>query len=559
MYTLHWLILDAAAECEDNLISTSSVKTNSKLQASQGGDKSPSITSRRIISCTYLHSVATIQLFIYLFAPILKHLKPSDLDNLKLSNGLKIWEPLWAYRQPGIKIFNTPVKKKEQPAIPLPCSSAKTSILDRTLSIRGSRKSPTNMSEKKSPENDKTCFGDIYMGTINETQRKDSKDNLKIESSRPSPTHNDSKSSNIHKSSSFNERLNLSLKLKDQTHKESIETIESASQLKLQLSNKANDGSNVEPKESENYSLHISDIDNDKIRDSSSTIFDKPKAPLVHMSSICSISDNSSQVSTPLPAGNSPKKDIIFNLYKSEQCPKCQQSVVINTKKINEWLSASKCTCPQNEKLAKSLKPNFSSASMLNEKKDSIKEERFKRFELDPKKIEEDPKGESMPFDTSDEANVNIKDATYFDIGVMRCLLSPKWNTEGYLWALEYLSHRVLEISDFILKEQDKLFKFKSPSVPSNMNDLFVLMGVGAKSDINEDLLHDVPYKNQDPNYASHFIDLINQIFFENDMSTNKSLLKNPTEYSKRRRYEANFQTRIRYLFKFWQLVLGHL
>lgn len=59
---------------------------------------------------TYLHSVATIQLFVYLFVPILDALTPADLDTLKLSNGLKIWEPLWSHRQPKVKIFNTPVK-----------------------------------------------------------------------------------------------------------------------------------------------------------------------------------------------------------------------------------------------------------------------------------------------------------------------------------------------------------------------------------------------------------------------------------------------------------------
>lgn len=63
---------------------------------------------------SYLHSVATIQLFVYLFVPILDALTPADLDNLKLANGLKIWEPLWSHRQPKVKIFNTPIKHAKQ-------------------------------------------------------------------------------------------------------------------------------------------------------------------------------------------------------------------------------------------------------------------------------------------------------------------------------------------------------------------------------------------------------------------------------------------------------------
>jgi len=102
LYTLHWLILDAASECMDN----ANLNKNKK-------SKSSNRNYSQIVN-SYLHSVSTIQLFVYLFIPILSTLKLEDLNNLKLSNGLKIWEPLWAYRQPNIPIFNTPVKQKKQ-------------------------------------------------------------------------------------------------------------------------------------------------------------------------------------------------------------------------------------------------------------------------------------------------------------------------------------------------------------------------------------------------------------------------------------------------------------
>ena len=73
-----------------------------------------SLSSKRRVKTAekneYIHSIATIQLFVYLFVPIAKSLQPEDLDNLKLLNGLKIWEPLWAHRTPDIPIFNTLVK-----------------------------------------------------------------------------------------------------------------------------------------------------------------------------------------------------------------------------------------------------------------------------------------------------------------------------------------------------------------------------------------------------------------------------------------------------------------
>ena len=66
LYTLHWIILDAASECEDN----DTEKLNGKSM------------------CSYLHSLDTIQLFVYLFAPLIHILKDSDFQSLKLEPGM---------------------------------------------------------------------------------------------------------------------------------------------------------------------------------------------------------------------------------------------------------------------------------------------------------------------------------------------------------------------------------------------------------------------------------------------------------------------------------------
>jgi hypothetical protein len=109
LYTLHWLILDAASECEDNAIE--STKPNIKDGSSLYLRKIAELQNQSA-KPNYLHSVATIQLFVYFFIPILKSLKPADFESLKLNNGLKIWDALWSHRQPDIKIFNTPVKQR---------------------------------------------------------------------------------------------------------------------------------------------------------------------------------------------------------------------------------------------------------------------------------------------------------------------------------------------------------------------------------------------------------------------------------------------------------------
>lgn len=88
LYTLHWIILDAASECEDN----------------------NTTDSGNTVSQVLLHPLNTVQLFIYLFAPLVHTLEDSDFQSLKLENGLRLWQPLWDYRQPDVPCFSTPVK-----------------------------------------------------------------------------------------------------------------------------------------------------------------------------------------------------------------------------------------------------------------------------------------------------------------------------------------------------------------------------------------------------------------------------------------------------------------
>lgn len=92
LYTLHWTILDAASECEDN----------EAEQRMFGGGKP--------VARTYMHSLNVVQLFVYLFAPLIHSLGDEDFQSLKLESGLRLWQPLWDYRQPDIPCFSTLVK-----------------------------------------------------------------------------------------------------------------------------------------------------------------------------------------------------------------------------------------------------------------------------------------------------------------------------------------------------------------------------------------------------------------------------------------------------------------
>lgn len=85
---MHWIILDAASECED-------------LESDP---------SRNGGTTVQMHSLTTMQLFVYLFGPLIHLMEISDFQTLKLENGLQLWQPLWDYRTPDITCFAAPVK-----------------------------------------------------------------------------------------------------------------------------------------------------------------------------------------------------------------------------------------------------------------------------------------------------------------------------------------------------------------------------------------------------------------------------------------------------------------
>ncbi|XP_069694360.1 protein unc-80 homolog isoform X2 [Periplaneta americana] len=91
LYTLHWIILDAAEECAD-------------------ADYEKGIYHASPFY--YLFSIPVISLFVYLFAPICHHLKESDFQNYRLENGLKIWQAMWDYQHPDTACFTAHVKPK---------------------------------------------------------------------------------------------------------------------------------------------------------------------------------------------------------------------------------------------------------------------------------------------------------------------------------------------------------------------------------------------------------------------------------------------------------------
>ncbi|ERE84837.1 putative protein unc-80 like protein [Cricetulus griseus] len=57
----------------------------------------------------FQNSMATVELFVFLFAPLVHRIKESDLT-FRLASGLVIWQPMWEHRQPEVSGFTALVK-----------------------------------------------------------------------------------------------------------------------------------------------------------------------------------------------------------------------------------------------------------------------------------------------------------------------------------------------------------------------------------------------------------------------------------------------------------------
>ncbi|CAJ0941559.1 unnamed protein product, partial [Mesorhabditis belari] len=102
LYILHWMLLDSATECMD-------------ANLEEKDDQSVVLRKQA------LFSIPSIQLFVYLLAPLAETIREDDITgNIRLESGLKIWQAMWQYRQPDVLCFCAPVKQRRG-ELPLVC------------------------------------------------------------------------------------------------------------------------------------------------------------------------------------------------------------------------------------------------------------------------------------------------------------------------------------------------------------------------------------------------------------------------------------------------------
>ncbi|XP_032879501.1 protein unc-80 homolog isoform X3 [Amblyraja radiata] len=125
LHTLHWMLLDAPYECNNETTaafstggggsswsgSSSAFIHQGENQGSPGRPRQCSVTEEEEHPRPKLftNSMATVELFVFLFAPLVNRIKESDLT-FRLASGLVIWQPMWEHKHPEAPAFTAHVK-----------------------------------------------------------------------------------------------------------------------------------------------------------------------------------------------------------------------------------------------------------------------------------------------------------------------------------------------------------------------------------------------------------------------------------------------------------------
>ncbi|VDK88979.1 unnamed protein product [Litomosoides sigmodontis] len=447
LYILHWLLLDSANECYD-------------VESRKSVSESANFPGHAIRQ--YAFSISSIQLFVYMIAPLLNVISEKDLaSNFRLESGLKIWQPLWQYCQPKVLCFCAPVKQRRT-YFPFLTITKRT---EATCEVQG-----------------------IYLGDANETMARRLSNvpaqivNLPLSSGVPPPKpprpfliRSNSKK---HKDEAVRAQRTATSTIsitRPQQQQRTLSVKKHTNNLKVNRSSSivrsvsdyhtsdvprtfAKSRTTAFDEKSPSLCKGMAELDdalNFKDDKSLSNAMDdaevsEEKAPLVILQEICS------SVSTDFENSSS-------HIRRETICKNCRSAVCRNGMAV----TACKCSChvvDSHLRIIPTVSTNHSDKALPEIKPGKSRREHQRCVAGETvcrtanKPIEDSTPAEPMKvFDPLEnipkeretiqqQPFVNPQEATYMDVAVIRCLLIKHWAEDGVYWAMKYLLHRLFEI-----------------------------------------------------------------------------------------------------------------
>ncbi|CAI5452393.1 unnamed protein product [Caenorhabditis angaria] len=428
LYILHWMLIDSASECAES----SSTTQKEEFRNQQG-----------------LFNISTIQLFIYLIAPLADIITEEEItDSIRLESGLKIWQAIWQFRQPDVWCFSAPVKQRrdELPMITFVKRQNPQAAVGQTNQgiYLGEDEKPRRPSimvpPPKPPRTDANVLNDKKRKE-EEEKRKQTKDHVEIEidsTERPGDLLIDVTPPTTSKSFDRNSSIVRSVS--------EYKTTSFIQQRPYISKSQTSDAFDISPT-SETSAKMIQEVEEVKFVDNencslSGVFYCADQAPLVNLSDICS--GFSFEPSTDvLPSKTCLNCGSVYNIGS---CPTCAKHLflsdappVVLTRASTTEETGSSCS-------QQTMIPSAQPTVIPSLEKSTI----LKNNTLEPKPPSLH-KSQSSEEEQEESQSTNPTVASYLDVAVIRALLITHWHEQGVHWALRYLLNRLEEIQIYVM------------------------------------------------------------------------------------------------------------
>ncbi|KAI6188392.1 Protein unc-80 [Aphelenchoides besseyi] len=459
LYILHWLVLDAAAEC-------------SEMNLNGSDDNGP--TSVRHLT----YSVPCIQMFVYLITPLCHVIKEEEIENhIRLESGLRLWQAFWQFRQPDLLCFSAPVKQRRN-KLPQLTVSRRAPVITATEQGIYLGDEPAATGNRRSSQSPATATSSIAAST-KLSLGADSSSSKDTPSKKPFtviPIPERSPSTEC--DAEFEHAMTTVLPpTKNSTVTQfplrptqvpstgivrsvsDYKTSELAGNLQSRMSlRKSQTDVFYQSPDSDPFN-GIRDLDEamrfTEDSGSFSEIFQfNDRAPLVQLQEICSAAS--------IDASDSINGEI---RHESKPCVYCKRFPCACAASSISPLNSGPPTARTEQTLRKKSIAEDSSSmgsqqTIINR---AIKSQRAPLLQFD------DSKKDSISGHSEDKiepVSIDPHEATYLDVATMRCLLIRNWSEDGVYWGVKYLLNRLADIRQYRCSHEGP-FRSRSNSVPT--------------------------------------------------------------------------------------------
>ncbi|CAI2352462.1 unnamed protein product [Caenorhabditis sp. 36 PRJEB53466] len=468
------MLIDSSSECTES----TSTKDENFTPRSQG-----------------LFNISTIQLFIYLIAPLADVITEEEVvDNIRLESGLKIWQAIWQFRQPDVWCFSAPVKQRRDELPQISFARRQNPMQSQNQGIYlGKEEKPRRPSIVPPPKPPRTDAAVLHEKRKLEEEKEkqrikmSTKDYVAIEIDEPlieKPGH------------LLIDMTPVTASGVSRGFQRTSSIVRSVSEYKTNLcgqkpaisKSQTSDAFDVSPT-SDSSAKMLEEVEEIKFAENencslSAVFFSADQAPLVNLSDICSgfslEADNIATQMPPTPCPTSAEQSdselgyrpVDNSMYLSSTSNASDAPPFILTRASTTDETASSCS--QQTVIPIQIPVPSPTVAQLKTLTPAITTSKTENRRTDHQRLPSSQK--SVSGSTDDELDENSFNdptvASYLDVAVIRALLITHWQEKGVYWALRYILNRLEEIQVYVTVRQGA--RQRSNSLPSGERKLSV-------------------------------------------------------------------------------------